>query len=187
MQSHECVSAMLREKYIVVQMCRWCLPKEVHAYSSDKSCGWNSISLGFMSGIFVQSLALLLHPQKGMTGDSGFRGAEGRKGDTGPAGATGPRGSPGQDGLTGQPGAPGYPGKPVSVSYFSFISPCNNRRNLQLITGSFFYCMFQGKPPSDEHLIKLCRNVLHSKLISFSVLISFFFFLAVSVKSFKRP
>ncbi|XP_057680160.1 collagen alpha-1(XXI) chain [Corythoichthys intestinalis] len=74
--------------------------------------------------------------EKGLKGDEGPKGAEGKKGDMGHNGHRGAVGPRGFPGLDGLPGQPGQPGFPGKP----------------------------GKSPSDEHLVKLCTDVLRSQL-----------------------
>ncbi|XP_077410649.1 uncharacterized protein LOC144040375 [Vanacampus margaritifer] len=74
--------------------------------------------------------------EKGLKGDEGIRGPEGKKGDMGHNGHMGAVGSRGFPGLDGLPGQPGQPGFPGKP----------------------------GKSPSDEHLVKLCSDVLRTQL-----------------------
>lgn len=114
---------------------------------------------------WLYSVVESCYSQKGTVGDAGARGPDGKKGDMGLTGVTGPRGHSGHDGLPGQPGVPGHPGKPVSATAFSFgssylVTVCwwpLKSLNIKLIFP------FQGKPPSDEHLMTICSNVLRSK------------------------
>ncbi|XP_051910160.1 collagen alpha-1(XXI) chain [Hippocampus zosterae] len=74
--------------------------------------------------------------EKGLKGDEGSRGPEGKKGDMGHNGHMGAVGPRGFPGLDGLPGQPGQPGFPGKP----------------------------GKSPSDEHLVKLCTDVLRTQL-----------------------
>ncbi|XP_037135539.1 collagen alpha-1(XXI) chain [Syngnathus acus] len=74
--------------------------------------------------------------EKGWKGDEGPRGLEGKKGDMGHNGHMGAVGPRGSPGLDGLPGQPGQPGFPGKP----------------------------GKSPSDEHLVKLCTDVLRTQL-----------------------
>ncbi|CAK6972407.1 collagen alpha-1(XXI) chain-like [Scomber scombrus] len=74
--------------------------------------------------------------EKGLTGDVGPRGPEGKKGDMGHVGHMGAVGPRGFPGQDGVPGQPGQPGYPGKPA----------------------------KPPSDEHLLKLCSDVLRNQL-----------------------
>ncbi|XP_061661525.1 collagen alpha-1(XXI) chain-like [Syngnathoides biaculeatus] len=74
--------------------------------------------------------------EKGLKGDEGPRGPEGKKGDMGHNGHAGAAGPRGFPGLDGLPGQPGQPGFPGKP----------------------------GKSPSDEHLVKLCTDVLRVQL-----------------------
>ncbi|XP_077364506.1 uncharacterized protein LOC144008973 [Festucalex cinctus] len=74
--------------------------------------------------------------EKGLKGDEGPRGSEGKKGDMGHNGHMGAVGPRGFPGLDGLPGQPGQPGFPGKP----------------------------GKSPSDEHLVKLCTDILRTQL-----------------------
>ncbi|XP_067434340.1 collagen alpha-1(XXI) chain-like [Thunnus thynnus] len=74
--------------------------------------------------------------EKGLTGDVGPRGPDGKKGDMGHMGHMGAVGPRGFPGQDGLPGQPGQPGYPGKPA----------------------------KPPSDEHLLKLCSDVLRNQL-----------------------
>jgi len=102
-------------------------------------------------------IVLPIPSQPGVAGDPGSRGADGKKGDVGPSGPHGSQGFPGLDGLPGQPGVPGYPGKPVSVMLMRIYEIC------MILMVQIWHTVLQGKPPSEDQLMKICASVLQSK------------------------
>ncbi|KAL0966121.1 hypothetical protein UPYG_G00291170 [Umbra pygmaea] len=84
----------------------------------------------------------------GTNGAAGLKGSKGVNGDPGHTGTRGPEGRKGEVGLmgaTGPRGSPGQDGVPGQ-------------------SGQPGYPGKPGKTPSDEHLMKLCANVLHNQL-----------------------
>ncbi|KAM4705020.1 uncharacterized protein WCC33_009854 [Rhinophrynus dorsalis] len=84
----------------------------------------------------------------GIRGEGGSRGSKGEKGETGDNGDPGPEGKKGESGIFGPPGPRGFPGEggPQGIS------------GIPGIPGK------PGKSMTDDHIMKLCSNVLRAQL-----------------------
>ncbi|XP_029443002.1 collagen alpha-1(XXI) chain-like [Rhinatrema bivittatum] len=87
----------------------------------------------------------------GLKGEDGIKGAKGEKGDAGEMGERGPEGQKGDTGAVGPPGLRGYAGEEGP----------QGRSGLPGFPGK------PGRPLTDDHIIKLCRDVLQTQLTSF--------------------
>ncbi|KAM9308293.1 uncharacterized protein PAF06_012480 [Gastrophryne carolinensis] len=86
----------------------------------------------------------------GTRGEGGSKGAKGEKGGTGDMGDKGPEGKKGEAGIPGQPGPRGFPGE----------SGSQGRSGIPGIPGK------PGRSLTDDHIMKLCSNVLRAQLPS---------------------
>lgn len=86
----------------------------------------------------------------GIRGQEGSKGAKGEKGELGDIGVTGPEGKKGEHGILGLPGPRGFPGE----------SGPQGRSGIPGIPGK------PGKSLTDDHIMKLCSNVLRAQFPS---------------------
>ncbi|KAM3929720.1 uncharacterized protein RB166_007378 [Leptodactylus fuscus] len=86
----------------------------------------------------------------GIRGEEGSKGAKGEKGEVGDYGDKGPEGKKGEVGIQGLPGPRGFPGE----------AGTQGRSGVPGIPGK------PGKSMTEEHVIKLCSNLLREQLPS---------------------
>ncbi|XP_053350878.1 collagen alpha-1(XXI) chain [Clarias gariepinus] len=104
--------------------------------------------------------------EPGSKGAQGDRGSEGTPGVPGPPGEAGLRGSKGEKGSPGDPGIRGSDGKQGDIGHIGVVGPRGSpgqdgspgHPGLPGIPGK------PGKSASDEHLKKLCGDVLRQEL-----------------------
>ncbi|KAJ1200542.1 hypothetical protein NDU88_004365 [Pleurodeles waltl] len=87
----------------------------------------------------------------GLRGEAGVKGAKGEKGDSGDTGEPGAEGKKGETGFTGPPGPRGFVGGEGP----------QGRPGLPGFPGK------PGKSLTEDHIIKLCTNILQNQLPSF--------------------
>ncbi|XP_069468416.1 collagen alpha-1(XXI) chain-like [Ambystoma mexicanum] len=112
---------------------------------------------------------------KGSQGDDGIKGAQGERGEAGTPGNSGMRGEEGPRGAKGERGDSGEPGEKGSEGNkgeTGFIGPAGPRGFLggEGPQGRPGLPGFPGKPGkslTEDHIIKLCTNILQSQLPSF--------------------
>ncbi|XP_070842227.1 collagen alpha-1(XXI) chain [Chaetodon trifascialis] len=107
--------------------------------------------------------------EKGETGSKGQQGEPGRAGAPGTPGVTGevgPRGWKGEKGVAGDVGPRGTEGKKGAMGHTGHVGPRGFRGQdgLPGRPGQPGYPGKPGKSPSDEHLLKLCTDVLRNQL-----------------------
>ncbi|XP_055722779.1 vWFA and Collagen domain-containing protein [Salvelinus fontinalis] len=109
---------------------------------------------------------------KGETGEPGPKGSQGERGNNGVPGNTGAngeaglKGSKGEKGLSGDTGARGPEGKKGDVGLMGAAGPRGSpgQDGLPGQPGELGYPGKPGKPPTDDHLMMLCANVLRNQL-----------------------
>ncbi|KAL7887572.1 hypothetical protein AOLI_G00052930 [Acnodon oligacanthus] len=104
--------------------------------------------------------------EPGPKGTKGERGSEGAPGVPGSPGEAGPKGSKGERGVSGDPGTRGLDGKKGDTGHIGITGPRGSpgQDGLPGLPGVPGYPGKPGKSPSDEHLIKLCEDVLRHQL-----------------------
>ncbi|XP_072234891.1 uncharacterized protein [Leuresthes tenuis] len=107
--------------------------------------------------------------ERGHTGSTGNQGERGRDGDPGIPGApgeVGPRGWKGEKGVTSDMGPRGAEGKKGEMGHMGAVGPRGfpGQDGLPGQPGQPGYPGKPGKLPSDEHLLKLCSDVLRNQL-----------------------
>ncbi|KAG9276700.1 collagen alpha-1(XXI) chain-like [Astyanax mexicanus] len=104
--------------------------------------------------------------EPGLKGNEGEKGSEGSPGVPGPMGEAGPRGSKGERGTSGETGPRGLDGKKGDTGHIGIVGPRGSpgQDGLPGQPGVPGYAGKPGKSPSDEHLIKICGDVLRHQL-----------------------
>ncbi|KAL6488430.1 hypothetical protein MHYP_G00021710 [Metynnis hypsauchen] len=104
--------------------------------------------------------------EPGPKGTKGERGSEGAPGVPGSPGEAGPKGSKGERGVSGEPGTRGLDGKKGDTGHIGITGPRGSpgQDGLPGLPGVPGYPGKPGRSPSDEHLIKLCEDVLRHQL-----------------------
>ncbi|XP_071342022.1 collagen alpha-1(XXI) chain [Trachinotus anak] len=104
--------------------------------------------------------------EAGSKGNQGERGGDGDPGTPGVPGEVGPRGRKGEKGVTGDDGPRGPEGKKGEMGHMGAAGPRGfpGQDGLPGQPGQPGYPGKPGKSPSDEHLLKLCTDVLRNQL-----------------------
>ncbi|XP_040921999.1 collagen alpha-1(XXI) chain [Toxotes jaculatrix] len=107
--------------------------------------------------------------ERGLGGSKGNQGERGRDGDPGTPGVpgeVGPMGRKGEKGVTGDVGPRGPEGKKGDMGHMGTVGPRGfpGQDGLPGQPGQPGYPGKPGKSPSDEHLLKLCTDVLRNQL-----------------------
>ncbi|XP_062377830.1 collagen alpha-1(XXI) chain [Sardina pilchardus] len=104
--------------------------------------------------------------EDGPRGDQGERGSDGTPGTPGTPGEAGLRGGKGEKGVAGDPGPRGLDGKKGDTGHVGVVGPRGSpgQDGLPGQNGLPGYPGKPGKPPSDEHLLQLCGDMLRNQL-----------------------
>ncbi|XP_047205210.1 collagen alpha-1(XXI) chain [Girardinichthys multiradiatus] len=104
--------------------------------------------------------------ETGAKGNQGERGEDGEPGTPGMPGEVGPKGWKGERGLKGDTGPRGLEGKKGDTGHLGIVGPrgFSGEDGLPGQPGQPGYPGKPGKTPSDEHLLKLCADVLRNQL-----------------------
>lgn len=109
---------------------------------------------------------------KGESGDTGHKGSKGEQGrdgepgTPGPTGEAGPQGRKGEKGVSGETGPRGTDGRKGDGGQVGVVGPRGfpGQDGLPGQPGQPGYPGKPGKSPSDQHLLKLCTDVLRNHL-----------------------
>ncbi|XP_054893117.1 collagen alpha-1(XXI) chain [Poeciliopsis prolifica] len=104
--------------------------------------------------------------ESGSKGNRGQRGEDGEPGTPGVPGDVGPKGWKGERGLKGESGPRGPEGKKGDIGHLGIVGPRGfpGQDGLPGQPGQPGYPGKPGKSPSDEHLLKMCGDVLRNQL-----------------------
>lgn len=104
--------------------------------------------------------------ETGSKGNQGQRGEDGEPGTPGVPGEVGPRGLKGERGAKGESGQKGPEGKKGDTGHLGVVGPRGfpGQDGIPGQPGQPGYPGKPGKTPSDEHLLKLCGDVLRNQL-----------------------
>ncbi|XP_023181700.1 collagen alpha-1(XXI) chain-like [Xiphophorus maculatus] len=107
--------------------------------------------------------------ESGSKGNRGQRGEDGEPGTPGIPGDVGSKGWKGERGLKGESGPRGPEGKKGDTGHLGIVGPRGfpGQDGLPGQPGQPGYPGKPGKSPSDEHLVKMCADVLRNQLPAF--------------------